>query len=212
MLTEEQLSRARAARRRPRGTVPRVLYVGRLSAAKNIDILLEAVAAAAARGVVLHTTIVGDGPKRADLEAQCARLGLTGQVEFAGGVQPDRVLDYFEQADILALVSESEGWPKAIAEAMAFGLICIGSNRGLVPQMLGEGRGITVTPRDPAALTEVLLAIAAAPEQYGAMRLRAGKWADEYSLEGLRTALYSLHKERWGVSLKAISPATSVNS
>jgi glycosyltransferase involved in cell wall biosynthesis len=171
-----------------------------------VDILLEALALVRGRGKFLSATIVGDGPERAHLERQRDALGLAGQVEFTGGVAPQRVLDYLEQSDILTLVSETEGWPKAITEAMAFGLVCIGSNRGLVPQMLGDGRGIVIPPRDVEALADILFRIAEAPEDYDGMRAQAAEWAQQYSLEGLREALRSLHREHWGV---ALAPATA---
>lgn len=72
---------------------------------------------------------------------------------------------------------------------MAFGLVCIGSNRGFVPEMLGSGRGLVVPPRDVDALAALLLDIADNPAKYEAMRLQASAWARQYSLEGLRTAI-----------------------
>jgi hypothetical protein len=210
MLSEDQIARARARVSMPERSRPmQVLYVGRLSTAKNVDVLLHAVAAARKEGIALRAVIVGEGPERGRLETTCAELGITGHVEFTGGVSQERVFDYFEQSDILALVSESEGWPKAIAEAMAFGLICIGSNRGLVPQMLGEGRGLVAPPRDVEALAGALLEIARRPEEYQEMRRRAAAWAQQYSLEGLREAVRSLHSERWGVKLEIATAAVT---
>jgi len=214
MLSEDQIARAQACvagleRSRPEGLPLQVLYVGRLSEAKNIDVLLDAVAAVRREGIELRAVIVGDGPERGRLEAKCAELAITGAVEFTGGVTQERVLDYFEQSDILSLVSESEGWPKAIAEAMAFGLVCIGSNRGLVPQMLGEGRGLVAPPRDVETLARLLVEIARRPEEYREMRRRAAAWAQQYSLEGLREAVRSLHSERWGVKLETATAAVT---
>jgi glycosyltransferase involved in cell wall biosynthesis len=100
---------------------------------------------------------------------------------------------------VLVLASETEGWPKAIAEGMAFGLICIGSDRGFVPEMLGEGRGIALCPGDEAALTGALRQIASSPASYEAMRVRAAAWAQKYTLEGLRDSLRDLLTERWGM-------------
>jgi glycosyltransferase involved in cell wall biosynthesis len=152
----------------------------------------------------IHCDIVGDGPERPALEAQAADLGLRNCVKFAGGVDFERVLDFYEQAHVLVLVSETEGWPKAIAEAMAFGLICIGSNRGLIPEMLGEGRGILVPPGDVGALTEALRQIAKDPQKYQPVRARAAAWAQKYSLENLREALRELLTERWQVAIGAL--------
>jgi glycosyltransferase involved in cell wall biosynthesis len=200
MLTDEQIARARAhvATGKQPAAALRVLFVGRLSRSKNVDILLDAVAATRRGGLDLECTIVGEGPERPALAAQADRLGLNGSVRFAGGASFEQMLGWYEQADVLVLVSELEGWPKAIAEAMAFGLVCIGADRGLVPQMLAEGRGFVVRPGDARALAEALQAVAADPERSARMGQRAALWAQQYSLDGLREALRTLLAQRWG--------------
>lgn len=204
VLTADQMVRALVAARHKRaGTPLRVLYVGRLSAPKNVDILLDALARLGTRGIKTACMIVGEGQQRRALEARAAALGLDDGVQFAGGVPFAQVLDCYEQADVLVLASESEGWPKAIAEAMAFGLICVGSNRGLVPWMLGDGRGVLVPPGDADALARALLGVALAPEEYEGVRTRAVAWAHRYSLEGLEDALAELLTAHWGIEIRA---------
>lgn len=185
VLDRGQVERARraAAVKTPTDR-PRVLFVGRLSRAKNVDVLLDAL-----RG--LPCTVVGDGPERAALEARAG-----AEVTFVGGVDFERVLGFYETHDVLVLVSETEGWPKAIVEAMAFGLVCIGSDRGLIPQILGEGRGLVVPPRDVEALAAALR-LAADPGEAAAIRARAAPFGQRYSLEDLREALRGLMAEWW---------------
>lgn len=202
ILTAEQIVLARSAATRGKpGDVLQVLYVGRLSSDKNVDVLLAAVANLRTQAIRLKCTIVGEGEHRSTLEAQAKEMGVDDCAEFVGGVSFEHVLGFYEQADVLVLASESEGWPKAITEGMAFGLICIGSNRGLVPEMLGEGRGLVVPPGDVDALAEALREIAMVPGDYQFMRARAAAWSQQYSLEGLREALRELLSTRWGISL-----------
>ena len=182
VLDREQVERARRAAARAATDRPRVLFVGRLSRAKNVDVLLDALGG-------LPCTIVGDGPERAALEARAA------QAVFAGAMDFERVLCFYETHDILVLASETEGWPKAIVEAMAFGLVCIGSDRGLIPQILGEGRGLVVQPRDVQALAAALRR-AADPAEAAAIRAKAAPFGQRYSLEDLREALREV-MERW---------------
>ena len=101
---------------------------------------------------------------------------------------------------MLVLASESEGWPKAITEAMVFGLVCIGSNRGVVPELLGEGRGLVVPPGDRVALTAALLELAARPEWRRDVGRLASDWAQAYSLDGLRDALRELLAREWRIA------------
>jgi glycosyltransferase involved in cell wall biosynthesis len=205
VLTQEQMARARAAAERQlveQSTHPlRLLYVGRLSASKNVDVLLSAVATLRQQGINVCCNIVGDGPERQALERQVQNDGLGNCVSFAGGVDFEKVLDFYERADVLVLASETEGWPKAIAEAMAFGLVCIGADRGLVPWMLGEGRGLLVTRRDTAALVNHLRRLTESLAEFRPMRAQAAAWAQQYSLEGLRDALGELLREHWHVPI-----------
>jgi glycosyltransferase involved in cell wall biosynthesis len=201
MFSAEQLSRARtrATERRP-GAPPTVAFTGRLTKAKNVDVLIKAVAALKSESIRLQTLIVGDGPERDRLKALAKVLTVEDLVVFTGGVVPERVPEFLERSDIFVLVSETEGWPKAIAEAMAFGLVCIGSDRGLVPAFLADGRGLTVRPRDVTGLTQILRRVATSPDEYEEMRRRSSQWAQTYSLEHLSDALRTLIKEWWNLS------------
>jgi glycosyltransferase involved in cell wall biosynthesis len=197
LLTADQLERARSsASRERRGPGLRLLYTGRLSKAKNVDVLLRAAARVRAAGHDVSAVIVGEGTERTALERLAQSAGIAAQVEFTGGLPFESVIGHLEAADVLVLASETEGWPKSIAEGMAFGLACIGSNIGFVPQML-KGRGLTVAPRDEEALTAALLAIAESPDRMAPLRLAAASWARRYSLEGLRDALRALMNEWW---------------
>ncbi len=210
LLTSGQIARARLAASRERsGPVLEVLFTGRLSKAKNVDVLLEAIARLRGEGREICARIIGSGPERGNLERLAASLGIAGFVRFTGGLPFEQVIPYLEAADVLVLASETEGWPKSIAEAMAFGLIAIGSNTGFVPQML-EGRGFTVPPGDAAALSAVLRCIAVSPDRLKEMRLRAAAWAQRYSLEGLKNAIAALLDEWWGTEALARSRRVSV--
>jgi glycosyltransferase involved in cell wall biosynthesis len=203
LLTREQMERAcRHPIMTPDGPL-RLLYTGRLSRHKNTAAVVEAVAVCEREGIPIHCTIVGDGPERQRLEQYARTLGITASVQFTGSVPFEQVLDHLERADVLALNSRTEGWPKSIAEAMAFGLICIGSNCGLVPQMLADGRGFVIPPGDARALASVLRTVATDPGKLLQMRRRAAAWARHYSLDGLQAALRDLLETNWSVRLEA---------
>lgn len=202
IMSSEHLARARkaATTERTPGRL-RLLYVGRLTRSKNIGSVLSALAELRSEGIELSCTVVGDGPERQTLEKFCSAHCLDGLVEFKGGVPFEAVLNELERADILVLISETEGWPKAIAEGMAFGLVCIGSDRGLIPELLGSGRGITTPAGDATALASVLREIVRRPSAYEPMRAKAATWAQQFSLEGVRECLRTLLEEHWRTSL-----------
>jgi glycosyltransferase involved in cell wall biosynthesis len=181
------------------------LFVGRLSKAKNVDILIEALTLIRANGHKFLCSIIGEGPERLRLENLVSSHGLSDCVHFAGGLPHEQVLDQLACSDVLVLASMTEGWPKSIAEAMTFGLICIGSNQGFVSDMLADGRGLVVPPRDIPELAEQLANIAAHPERFDLMRLRASEWAQGFSLDKLREALKVLLAAHWQMPSAAFS-------
>jgi glycosyltransferase involved in cell wall biosynthesis len=206
ILDECQMSRARASRPRNWSRRPlEVLFVGRLSQAKNVHVLIRALADLRKSGEDFQVRIVGDGPMREELEALARNLNLADSVVFEGAVPQGKVLDFYEQAHILVLASQTEGWPKAIAEGMAFGLVCIGSNRGLVPQMLEEGRGLLVEPGDVSGLARALHAVALDPLAAREMSDRSAKWGRRFTLEGLREAIRAQLESSWAVTLRGVS-------
>lgn len=200
--TDEQVKRGRRAlENRTHEKLRHVLFVGRLSRAKNVDVLLQSLAQLRGEGVAFSATIAGEGPERPALERLTADLGLADCVEFTGGVSADHVVELLERSGILVLASQTEGWPKAIVEAMAFGLVVIGSQVGLIPEILGEGRGLTVPPEDVEALTDALRNVLRAPDKFVEMRARSSAWAGGYSVEALGNALRSLLAQSWGMTL-----------
>ena len=198
LLTTQQMEQARLCAARPRTGRPlRVLYTGRLSKAKHVDTVIRAVSTALKSGAEIECVVVGVGPEREALESLTGELGIENKVRFTGGIPFEEVVRELGNADVLALLSETEGWPKSIAEGMAFGMVCIGSNRGFVPEMLSEGRGIAAETGNDAALAEILLDVARSPQKYAVMRTAAAEWAQRFSLEGLREAIRELLLKHW---------------
>lgn len=122
---------------------PRVLFVGRLVQNKGTAILLEAFARVIKTIPACSLKIVGDGPLRAELEAQARPLGEA--VEFTGKLSSDEVHDQMARARVLCLPSitvengESEGFGLVILEAQSCGLPVVTSARGGATEGIKDG-------------------------------------------------------------------------
>jgi glycosyltransferase involved in cell wall biosynthesis len=170
---------ARARTRQQWGLSPRqlaVLFVGRLNHQKGIDVLLAAMSQLADHGGLpkrgadkppeLRFVLAGDGPERPMVERYMAQgAGPSGagmNCRLLGFVSDIR--EALNAADIFVLPSRWEGWPLALAEAMAAGLPCVGTDVPGIRDIVAGGRtGLLVPSQDPAALAGAIGDLAADP-------------------------------------------------
>ncbi len=115
-------------------------YVGRLVVEKGVDLLLNAVAELPG---VWRLHIVGAGPERERLEEQARRLGLADRVLFEGELPSLRVPAFFRELDVMVLPSHSqsnwvEQFGRVLIEAMACGVVVVGSDCGEIPNVIGD--------------------------------------------------------------------------
>ena len=209
MMTAQQVAYAgMAATRRRIGDPLRILFTGRLVPAKRVDVLLEGAKLLRERNVGFQLAIVGDGPDMRRLRRSTELLGLSESVQFVGGVPFDSVLPWYDWAHCLVLPSLSERWPKAIAEGMCYGLVCVAVDHGHVSSML-SGRGILLSTSTAEEIADSLESVAREPERYDLLMRRASEWARQYSVEGLRAALADLLVRHWGEELGEASDEVS---
>jgi colanic acid/amylovoran biosynthesis glycosyltransferase len=136
----------------------RLLFVGRLSAAKGPHILVEAIDLLRALGRQVEVTIVGDGPIRPALQAFIAERGLEREIRLVGACNHDRVALYYAQSDAFVLTSFAEGVPVVLMEAMASGLPCVSTWITGVPELIdNEIEGLLVPPAAPQQVAAAIV-------------------------------------------------------
>jgi colanic acid/amylovoran biosynthesis glycosyltransferase len=134
-----------------------VVAVARLRPVKNLGLLLRVGAELRARHVEHRVVVVGDGPSRAELEAERDRLGLTTTVRFVGALDQDGVLGWWQRATVGVLTSTSEGMPVSLMEAAACGVPVVAPAVGGVPELVEHGRtGFVVPSQDLKAFADAL--------------------------------------------------------
>ena len=119
-----------------------LLYVGRVSVEKSLDVLLKSFAEVLKQKLDVTLLIIGDRPHFKELQDLTIELGIAKNVVFVGKVQPDKLLTdgYFQVADAFVTASSSEVQPVSLIEALYFGLPIIGvSKRGVGEMLKGVG-------------------------------------------------------------------------
>lgn len=143
------------------GAPVRLLTVGRLSAEKGVDVLLDALGLLRDRGVAIEATIVGGGPESAVLERRATALRLTETVRFTGPLGDARLVAELADADLYCQPSRREGFGVALVEALATGLPAVATDSGGPRDIVGADDGVLAAPGDPAALADAIASAAA---------------------------------------------------
>jgi glycosyltransferase involved in cell wall biosynthesis len=175
---------------------------------KAPDVLIEAVGRCRRQGLDVRLLLVGDGRRRSELEARAARHGLGANVHFLGQLTAGAtVRAQLDRADLFILPSRQEGVPRAMVEAMARALPCIGSTVGGIPELLPPED--LAPPNHAEALAAKILEVAADPMRLAHMSARNLLKAREYHndlLRERRIAFYRHIKEKTETWRKSSKP------
>lgn len=164
---------------------------------KAPDVLIDAAGACVRDGLDLKLVLVGDGKYRPALTARAAALGLAGRVSFLGQLTTaEAIRAQLDAADLFVLPSRQEGLPRAMVEAMARALPCIGSTVGGIPELLPPDD--LAPPGEVAPLAAKIGAVVADPERMAAMSARNLAKAREYHTDILRARRIALYEEMRG--------------
>lgn len=174
-----------------------ILFVGALDHAhgfKGLPVLLSALA----QMPWARLTIVGDGNRRTAIEGEVAARGLAERITFLGRVSQERLVEAYQEADVLAFpsTSKAEAFGLVALEAQACGTPVVASRLpGVREVVLHEVTGLTVTPGSVDELSRAFERL----YRDEALRLRLGMAArtrieTSYAREPILTQLENLYK------------------
>jgi glycosyltransferase involved in cell wall biosynthesis len=172
----------RFRRRRPAPGGRRTLAVGRLVEKKGFSYLVEATALLRERGQEPErVTIVGEGPLRGALTEHARDLGVDDLVQFVGAREPAEVRELLEDTDLFTLPcvvaanGDRDSMPVVVKEALAMEIPVVVTDEVGLPEIVRDGWGRLVPPRDAAALADALEELLALDASERAAMGRAGR-------------------------------------
>jgi glycosyltransferase involved in cell wall biosynthesis len=159
----------------------RLIFVGSLAQLyKAPDVLIDAVRDCVRDGLNIGLVLVGSGRYQLKVEARALALGLGSRVQFRGQLMtPEAVRAELDQAHLFVLPSRVEGLPRAMIEAMARALPCLGSTVGGIPELIPEED--LVSPGDAPALARKIREVITDPARMARMSARNLAKAREFS-------------------------------
>jgi len=147
----------------------RLVYAGRLSPGKGAVRALQILAQLTRSGIDARLDFAGEGPSREILERLIGDLGLESKVGLPGWLTQSQLHSLYQQAHFVLLPSVSEGWPKVLSEAMAFGAVPMAGAVSCIPQVMAQtGAGVALPSFDTAAFADAITRFVREPAQWTA--------------------------------------------
>lgn len=154
----------------PHPRAPVIVGGASLVEKKGLSDLVTACGRLAASGVGFRCVLIGEGPERARIEAQIARLGLQDRVSLAGRLPHRDLVRHLREAAVLAHPSirdrrgSMDGIPNTILEAFAVETPVVATRLSGIPEVvLPEETGLLVEPGDATGLADALGRVLADP-------------------------------------------------
>jgi len=147
----------------PERRAHKIISVGRLIEKKGFEILINACALLAKRGVEFSCDIVGTGERESALRTQINTLGLNDHVQLIGPRPQTEVIEQVRSAAVFAAPcvvgadGNADGLPTVLLEAMALGTPCVSTDVTGIPEVIRhEDTGLQVAQHDAEGLADAL--------------------------------------------------------
>ena len=198
-LTREELASQARARLHPSNGELRLILVARQEKAKGGGTIIQSLPLLARRFPETSFDIVGEGTAVPEFKRLAQGLGIADRVHFSGRLNHEQVLQHLRDADLFLFpTTSSEGFPKAVLEALACGLPVVATRVSALPQVLGSGCGLLIDEATPEAVACGIEQAMSHPARYEAMSRKAIQTARQYSLEAWRDTIGNHLAAAWG--------------
>lgn len=160
---------------REAGAPPLIVCVGNLLERKGQGLLIDALTFIEGAQLAL----IGQGPDLAKLQARAAAAGVADRVQFVGSIAHAEMAEWLGKADVMALVSASEGLANAWVEALASGTPVVTTDVGGAREVINRPEAGRLVAADPAQIAAAITDILAHPPAADAVRACAQRftWA-----------------------------------
>jgi glycosyltransferase involved in cell wall biosynthesis len=159
------------------------VFVGTLVSGKNPLFAIKIVEALHKNGHNVVLTLYGEGIERNRLEEYINKNNLESFISLKGNQTQDTLKKAYKKSHFVILPSESEGWPKAIAEGMFWGCVPVASQVSCVPFMLDYGkRGVLLNMNLEKDVSQIE-ALLQNETNYNNISVKASDWSRNYTLD-----------------------------
>ena len=154
-----------------------ILYVGRLEKYKGVHFLIEAFTEVKPSFPNSRLLIVGSGSYKEKLVNLTSSFGLQDSVSFLENVPQEHLTKLYSSSNVFVTLSQFEGQPIALIEAMSSGLPVIATKVGAIPELVQHGRNgfLLDFPPNKKALIDMITFLLGNPDSSAKIGLEARK-------------------------------------
>lgn len=173
---------------------PTLLFIGRLSEIKRIDLLLRAIPKIKNSIPDVRVIIIGEGPEKENLLTLSKHLNIDKNVEFRGFVSESVKIESLYRASLFVLPSGYEGFGIVLMEAMASGKAVVASDSGGIPYVVEDNKtGLLFKDNDLEDLAEKVSYLLSNPELCKKMGEKGRERAQKFSWDNVAKMYLSLY-------------------
>jgi glycosyltransferase involved in cell wall biosynthesis len=200
-IEQREIDETRPDLSRPLHRPLRLVYAGRLSPEKGLKDLLAAISLLRHSTDMPEVVLAGGGPQAEELRAEAERLGVNTVIRFTGQLDRPALLAELCQADVFVLPSLTEGFCKALLDAMLCGLPVITTPVGANASVVGAPgeRGWLVPAADATSLAERIGAVGSDTLDWHALRQRCQAFAIAHTIERWAASIGDICAAQWGI-------------
>jgi glycosyltransferase involved in cell wall biosynthesis len=174
----------------------RLILVGRLKKRKHIDEFIDVLARVRPRlpaDAKVQVSVVGDGPRREDLQRQVDELGLSDWVTLLGHRAPAEIRTLLHESELFVASSRQESFGMAALEARAAGLPVLGYRGNGLSDFIADGiEGVLVA--DAAEMADALVSLLGQPDELDRLRKTTTAFPPSVGVEEAMSAVDELYR------------------
>ena len=198
-LTESELKKYANVRADPAANGPKLIIACRQETKKGTGQVIESLRQLEGDYPGITFDVVGDGSALPEFREIAKRHQVANRVNFLGNVDHTGVMELLTAADIFCFpTTSSEGFPKAVLEALACGLPVVSTRVSILGELLSDGGGVLLDDTSPSEIALAVRSCLDDPQRYRALSSAAVRTASRYSLEKWRDTVGALLVSHWG--------------
>jgi glycosyltransferase involved in cell wall biosynthesis len=180
----------------------RLVFAGNVNEGKGAGRAVEVALQLLESGIPVEMDIFGDGELRGSLEKRIEQLKQKDHFHFHGWKSHEELLPFYTDMHFILLPSRTEGWPKVLSEAMAYGVVPLAGAVSAIPQILAECKtGMALDPLDVQGFVHAIHAYIDDPGRWAFESQAAQEAVHKFTYEAYLENITAMLAQKWQIKL-----------